>query len=59
MGCLMKSASTGEGKRDTLEVQERITGVIEDPGRLQAGQIEGWNTLFRESFKSYLEKLTV
>ena len=46
-----------DGAHTILRVKEFVTGAIDDPAGLEAGQVQGWNELFRDAFKPYVEKL--
>ena len=43
------------GSQTLLRIKEIVTGAIDDAAALEAGQIKGWNELFRDAFKPYAE----
>ncbi len=45
-----------EGTQTVLRIKEIVSGPMDDPAALDAGQVQGWNTLFRDAFKMYVEK---
>jgi hypothetical protein len=45
-----------ERKQSLLRIKEIVTGAIDDRASLKEGQVQGWNELFRDAFKPYVER---